>query len=358
MKVLLLAKYDQAGASSRYRTLQYLDYLNKKGIKVTTQSLLDSEYIGNIFSKKKTSIFYYLKQYSKRLATVLFQKNNYDLCWIEGELFPYLPFFIEKFFLPKRFVVEYDDAIFHNYDMHRRSIVRRLLGKKISHIMQASQHVIVGNDYVKQYALQAGADKVTVLPTVVDAQVYQPSTEEKKQDDKIVIGWLGSPTTVKYLGAIEPVLQAIAKKAQIKLCVIGGEYKLENMDTICHHWPDKWSEAEEIALLNQIDIGIMPLVDSSWERGKCGFKLIKYMAFAKPVIASPVSSNCEIVVHGENGYLAESEKEWEEALLALITNATECRAFGQKGRERMVEKYSLQTTAPILYNVLQESASC
>lgn len=357
MKVLLLAKYDQAGASSRYRTLQYLGYLNKKGIEVTPQSLLDSEYITHIFAKKKPSLFYYLKRYFTRFTTLLFHKHKYDLCWIEGELFPYLPFFIEKFFLPKHFVVEYDDAIFHNYDMHRRSLVRWLLGKKIPQIMSASQHVIVGNDYVKNYALVAGASKVTVLPTVVDAEVYQPAPQQNKKKEKIVIGWLGSPTTIKYLNTIEPVFQAIAEKAPIKLCIIGGEYKLENIDTLCHHWPDKWSEAEEIALLNQIDIGIMPLVDSAWEKGKCGFKLIKYMACAKPVIASPVSSNCEIVVHGVNGYLAESAKEWEEALLKLIADAAECSAFGQKGRERMVEKYSLQTTAPILHAVLRESAS-
>lgn len=357
MKVLLLAKYDKSGASSRYRTLQYLDYLKEQGIDVTVDSLLDRDYISRIFSGQKTSFSYYLKRYFKRFNLLLFKKKEFDLCWIEGELFPYLPFFLEKLLLPEYYVAEYDDAIFHNYDMHRLPWIRKLLGQKIQKIMQRSRHVVVGNEYVKEYVLAAGIDKVTILPTVVDANIYQPCVNAPKKDSPVVIGWLGSPTTVKYLSVIEPVLRAVAEKANVKLCVIGGEYQLDGIETLCHHWPDKWSESEEIALLNQIDIGIMPLIDSSWERGKCGFKLIKYMACAKPVIASPVSTNKEIVVHGQNGYLAQTAKEWEDFLLKLVSDAELCRQYGQAGRKRMLESYSLQMTAPLLCDVLYNAVS-
>ncbi|MBA3662135.1 MAG: glycosyltransferase family 4 protein [Gammaproteobacteria bacterium] len=353
MKILLLAKYDQAGASSRYRTLQYLSYLQSQGIEVVVNSLLDAKYINYIFSNKKPSFLYYVKAYFKRAYLLTFQKKKYDLCWIEGELFPYLPFGLENFFLPKKYIAEYDDAIFHNYNLHRIKLIRACLGKKISKVMKYSHHVIVGNEYVKAYALTEKVANITILPTVVDANIYKPNKSTTRlPDSKIIIGWLGSPTTVKYLNIIKSALLAVAKKTNVKLCVIGGEYEVEGIETESFHWPSNWSESEEIALLNQIDIGIMPLIESPWEKGKCGFKLIKYMACAKPVIASPVSMNCEIVEHGINGYLAETLADWELYLLKLIENAQERKQFGEAGRMRMIKKYSLQATSPTLHHIL------
>lgn len=355
MNVLLLTKYDQSGASSRYRTLQYLNYLKNRGINVTVNSLLDSSYIEKIFARKKISFLYYVKRYFLRLYFLLFKIKKNDLVWVEGELFPYIPFFIEKFLLPSRYVVEYDDAIYHNYDMHKKSLVRKLFANKIKNIMKKSSHVIVGNDYVKEYAEKAGANKITTLPTVVDATVYAPS-EINHDNDEVTIGWLGSPTTVKYMRLIDPVLKSIAQKTNVRLSIIGGEYQVDGIKTSYHHWPDKWSQAEEIDLLNKIDIGVMPLIDSPWERGKCGFKLIKYMACAKPIIASPVSMNNEIVQHGINGYLADTLAEWEEYLLNLINDAALRKKYGESGRKYMMDRYSLQATAPVIFSILEASA--
>ncbi len=354
MKILLLAKYDYAGASSRYRTLQYLDFLKQNGIHVTVNSLLDNRYISKIYSNQKASFFYSFVRYLKRALLLFLNKNKYDLYWIEGELFPYIPLFLEKIFLPKKYIVEYDDAIFHNYDLHRSKLVRFLLGTKIKKIMKKGQHVIVGNEYVKQYAKEAGTEKITILPTVVDANVYKPDPKIST-NEATVVGWLGSPSTVKYISQIEPVLLAIAKKHNVKFHVIGGEYNLKGIETFCYHWPNKWSEEEEIHLLNQIDIGIMPLIDSSWEKGKCGFKLIKYMACAKPVIASPVSTNIEIITDGVTGYLANSFNDWEDKLVSLIKDKEKSSRFGLEGRKKMVNHYSLQYTAPILCNILKNS---
>ena len=354
MKVLLLTKYDYSGASSRYRTLQYLSILKEKGIDIVTSPLLDSHHIKKIFAKQKVSFLYYLRRYFKRIFLLLLKRKKFDVVWIEGEIFPYVPFFLENFFLPNRYVAEYDDAIFHNYDQHRFFFIRRLLGKKIDQIMSKSQHVVVGNEYVKNHAYQAGAKKVTILPTVVDAMVYAPDSPVLCEENiPVVIGWLGSPTTVKYLKLIESVFVSIAKKANIKLSVIGGEYCPEGVPTECYHWPNEWSEAEEIAYLKKIDIGIMPLIDSPWEQGKCGFKLIKYMACAKPMVASPVSTNKEIVIHGENGYLANTLEEWESYLLALIRDADKRQRFGEAGRKNMLETYSLQVTAPMMCHILK-----
>ncbi len=353
MKILLLTKYDYSGASSRYRTLQYLPYLRKHGLSIEVSSLLDEKHIHNRFAGKTSSLWYFIKRYLKRLRVLITQRKKFDIFWIEGELFPYLPFFLEKWFLPKNYVAEYDDAIFHNYDQHRLKIVRWLLTKKISQIMKYSRHVVVGNHYVEEYALKANAPKVSILPTVVDEKVYCASMGEKSSHSPIVIGWLGSPTTVKYLSLIESALTQVAQKVDIQLMVIGGEYpSINGVNTVCYHWPHQWSEKEEIAWLRQIDIGIMPLVDSPWEKGKCGFKLIKYMGCAKPVIASPVSSNNDIVIPEKTGYLADTMKDWEASLLNLIQNNEARRQFGEAGRERMVEKYSLHATAPLMYHVL------
>jgi glycosyltransferase involved in cell wall biosynthesis len=219
--------------------------------------------------------------------------------------------------------------------------------------MQYSKHVIVGNKYVQEYAIKVKAPRVTILPTVVDANVYTPSGSKQNSNKPVIIGWLGSPTTVKYLSLIEAVLARVAKQASIKLMIIGGKYPLiPEVNMVCYHWPNQWSEKEEVTWLNQIDIGVMPLTDSPWEKGKCGFKLIKYMGCAKPVVASPVSSNNDIVTHGVTGYLASTEKEWEEHLLTLIYDMERSIQFGTAGRLKMLEKYSLQSTAPILHRIL------
>lgn len=353
--ILYLSRFDESGAAPRYRVYQYFDSFQQVGITITAKPLLDIKYLNKLYFAKKRSKLYLLNKYFKRACFLLFNKSKYDLVLMDGELFPFIPFFLEKFFLPKQYIIDQDDAIFHTYDQHSSWIVRALLGNKISYIWKNSLHIIVGNAYVEEKARALGAKSVSVLPTVVDANKYKPRPiPTQNNHNQIIIGWVGSPTTVHALGLIKDVLINVAKKTNIALHVIGADFTLEGVNVVCENWKNGWSEAQEIHMIHQIDIGIMPLYDSPYEKGKCGFKLIKYMACAKPSIASPVSMNKEIIDHDKNGYLANSLEEWEKYLLMLIDDANKRKHFGMAGREKMLQSFSLQATAPHFCRILKQ----
>lgn len=354
--LLYIPRFDESGAAPRYRVYQYFASLKAQGFTITAKPLLDIRYLHNLYFNKKRSYFHIFKCYLKRAIFLLFNKSKFDLVLMDGELFPFLPYFVEKWFLPKHFIIDQDDAIFHTYDVHKSWLVRFLLADKIKQVWHKSQHVIVGNEYTKSKAYDMGLTRVTALPTVVNADVYKPTAQSRHAfRDCIVIGWVGSPTTIQSMTHIEPALIKVASKANIVLYVIGADYQLPGVNVICQNWQQGWSEAEEIKFTNEIDIGIMPLLDKPYERGKGGFKLIKYMACAKPIMASPVSINVEIVEHGVNGYLASTCDEWERYLLMLIENAEKRKEFGLAGREKMLKNYSLQAMAPKFCHILSEA---
>jgi glycosyltransferase involved in cell wall biosynthesis len=273
---------------------------------------------------------------------------HYDLVWIEKELFPFLPAWGERMLrlLKTPYAVDYDDAVFHTYDTHPSALVRRLLVKKIDHVMQHAALVTAGNYYLVERARSAGAARVEYLPTVIDLDRYPtPTAAPRDASEPVTIGWIGSPSTVRYLERVASVLRRIAGEMNVRIVVVGAkagalpnglaEYK-------------EWSEDTEVAQVTRFDIGIMPLEDSPWERGKCGYKLIQYMACGKPVVASPVGINKDIVVHGGNGFLATSQAEWEHYLKVLVSDAGMRREMGSLGRRIVEERYCIQKTAPML----------
>jgi glycosyltransferase involved in cell wall biosynthesis len=353
MRLLILSRFDECGAGPRYRFYQFLSLFEQKGIRVEIQALLDKKYLNSVYSNQARPFTHLFKIYAKRAWFLLLNKNRYDVVFMDSELFPYVPFFLERWFLPKKYFIDQDDAVFHRYDTHQSFWIRKLFGGKIAKVIRNSQGIIVGNTYLKEHAVRAGMHNVVVLTTTVDAQIYKPQVESLKPGpDAVIIGWVGSPTTVRYLELIKPALIAVAKKRNIILSVVGASYALPGVTVHSQNWVDGWNEQEEIALTNKIDIGIMPVIDGPFERGKCGFKIIKYMACAKPVIASPVGLDPGIVDHGKNGYIATSLAEWEEYLLLLIDDAQRRENFGRYGREKMLEKYSLQAAFPALYDFL------
>lgn len=354
LKLLVLSRFDASGAGPRYRVYQYFDHFREMGLEIVEKPLFDIEYIDNIFKKNKRSFSLILKKYFQRALFLLFNKSRFDMVLMDGELFPFVPFFLEKLFLPKTYIMDQDDAIFHTYDLNRSFLVRALFKNKIDQTMKNSCHVVVGNSYVMERALSVGAPKVTAIPTVIDADKYKPSSKPAA-NKKIVIGWVGSPPTVSYLSLIEPALKNLAKKEDFVLYVIGAKYSLDGVNVLYNDWPDGWSEEKEIELTNNIDIGIMPLCDGLWEKGKCGLKLIKYMGCAKPMVASNIGMNPEIIDHGLNGYLASSLEDWENYLSILIRDAEKREQFGKHGREKMLKQFSLEVAAPVFCDILKQN---
>lgn len=353
MRLLMLPRYDALGASSRLRMLQYIPALQASGFDVHVAPLLDDGYVTDLYAGS-VSVWKVARAYLRRLR-MLWSASGYDVVWMEKELFPWLPAWIETYLLPKTIpvVADYDDAVFHRYDQHRFGLVRWVLGNKIDRVMQRADLVTVGNGYLAERATHAGARHVEWLPTVVDLDRY-PLIARKSASDKVTIGWIGSPATAHYLHALTDALQEVASSHPLR-CVAIGARADQLQGTPFEAWA--WSESAEVGMLDQFDIGIMPLPDEPWEQGKCGYKLIQYMACGVPVVASPVGVNVDIVQAGENGQLAHTPTEWVQTISLLAGDAGLRQRMGAAGRQSVETIYSLQAQAMRLAGMLRNAGS-
>lgn len=350
MSVLLLTKYACSGASSRYRSFQYIPFLKQAGIDCKISPLFDDEYLVNRYRNGSGSKLDIVRALLRRVGA-LFTVRKYDLVVIEYELLPYFPALFERLlsYMGVRYVVDYDDALFHQYDQHCNPLVRKLLRNKIATVMKHAAVVVAGNAYLANYAIQAGVKRVETIPTVIDLDRYPLPTFKSNEEGVFTIGWVGSPSTAKYLKAIAPALSAVCGDGKARLILIGsGSIELPGVEVEVL----PWSEKSEVNLIHTFDIGIMPLPDEMWARGKCGFKLIQYMACGLPVIASPVGVNNEIVEQGGNGLLASTTDEWKQAMMQFMADAELRKKMGAAGRRKVEEQYCLQVTAPKLVALL------
>lgn len=355
MQLLALPRYARAGASSRYRFYQYFPYLQQNGFQIASAPLLDDRYIQNLNAKTGQSKIKIVVAYWKRIQSLL-RSKRFDLIWLQGEAFPWVPAGIERLLMKAGvpYVVDYDDAWFHRYDQHPSKQVRRLLGHKIDAVMRGAALVVAGNAYIEERARAAGARQTAILPTVVDLSRY-PTAPAVRPAGPVTVGWIGSSSTAKYLVQLQEPLQRLCAERQAEVIVIGASgLKLEGVPVR----EVAWAEDSEVSQMQAFDLGLMPLPDTSWERGKCGLKLIQYMSTFLPVIASPVGMNVDIVDHGVNGYLASSNNEWHEALDGLACDPLLRQNMGESGRKKVEEKYALAGAAPILHSLLKQSAHC
>lgn len=347
MNILILTRYDSLGASSRMRFLLYLKYLDAEGINYDINFLVTNNELRSFYNGKRNFLSL-LKAYFLRLR-ILLQISSYDLVFIEKELFPWVPYFIESLFLRKiKYVIDFDDAIFHNYDLSKFRIVRAIYGNKIDFLMRASALVLAGNEYLASRARLSLANHVQILPTVVDLNKYAVKNyANPTQEIKLV--WIGTPSTVHYLTALNGVFVKLAQIFKFKLVVIGARVSMPGVEIEEVAWLEK-SENDSIV---KCDIGIMPLSDSPWERGKCGYKIIQYMASGLPVVASNIGVNSSIISNG-NGFLANNDLEWYNILVRLMSDSSLRMKIGFNGRECVESKYCVQRTGPVLVNFLKD----
>jgi len=354
MNVLYLTKYCRNGASSRLRSYQYFSLLNEKGFSVTVKPFFDENYLNQLYSNINTSKISLANLYFKRFST-LFTIYKYDSIVIEKELFPYFFSWFEKilFILNIKYIVDYDDAIFHNYDLSDNKFIRFFLKNKIANVMKYSDCVLAGNTYLASKAVQSRATKVIVFPTVIDINKYK-TKECFKDKNKIVIGWIGSPTTFKYVKSIAPILSKLNKMHPFELHIIGVAEKLDFNGIVKYI---KWSEVDEVNLLSKLDIGIMPLENTPWELGKCAYKIIQYMGCGLPVVASSIGANKEVIDHGKNGFLVENEKDWIEKLILLLNDSHLRKQFGEDGRKKIERKFSLHNNLQKLILLFKDGSA-
>jgi glycosyltransferase involved in cell wall biosynthesis len=254
--------------------------------------------------------------------------------------------------LGRRFVVDLDDAIFHTYDRHPSPLFRELLGRKIDIVFNRATTVVVGNEYIAKRARRAGAPRVIMVPTTVDHLAY--ADQKPSVHDKLTIGWIGSSATAPYLRTIAPELEQLCNSHSARLRLIGVDrHNFECSDVTLRNW----SEETELGELASCDIGLAPMSDGYWERGKCGLRAIQYMATGIPALAANVGVLPTIVRHGETGFVYRDGAEFARYARQLADDPELRRRMGAAGRERVAECYSIHGWADTIADVLVDAAS-
>lgn len=352
MEVAAFTRHGREAASTRQRLLQYLPALRDAGINVRFEALLGDDYVRGLAEGGSFSRLDIAKSFLKR-ARFLLSGPRADIVWVYAELFPYLPGWFERLALSrsKAVVYDFDDAFFHTYDASPNPLVRRLLGRKLEPLLRRASACCCGNGYLQDYASRF-CRRTIILPTVVDAEAYKPRPSGPDAGRPLVIGWIGSPTTWRYVQPILPVLAMLARDRGIRVHVVGAGVRAEQASFPGLQLID-WAEHREVADVQAMDIGIMPVPDEIWARGKSGYKLIQYMACGMPVVASPVGVNREIVTHGETGFHASTLEDWHKYLNLLLDDAALRLRMGSAGRKLVLQHYSLQAHAPRLIELFR-----
>ena len=347
IKVLGLALYGPLAASHRYRLGQYVSGLAGMGIDLHINHLMGDDYLRARFNGGSLPLVAMLKDGLGRFED-LWRQNDYDIVMLQCELIPLMPGWLERALIRKPYLYDFDDAFYLKYRSGRMRLAEPLLGRKFDSVIMGASAVTAGNHVLANYAKRHNTN-THYLPTVVDTTRYLPKTTSR--DSPIfTVGWIGSPSTAIYLSELIAPLSVIGQEGAVRFIVIGGKApKIPNVSVI----ELDWHEHAELDLINSFDVGVMPLPDDDWARGKCAFKLIQYMACALAVIASPVGANVD-VVNAECGLLASTSQEWLDALRLMRDQPTVRAKMGEAGRARVVQDYSLHQNLPVLASVIRK----
>ncbi len=326
----------------RFRFEQYLQILEQNGFECTLSPLLN---------EKDDKVFYGKGNVLKKMLIVLKgwfiryndlkQAGQFDLIFIFREAFFTGSFYFEKKFKEKnvKLIFDFDDSIWiDNVSNSNKAFAFLKDASKTSHIIPLCDLVFAGNQYLKEYALQFNKN-VEIIPTTIDTHEY--TKVDIVRSEKIIIGWSGSITTIQHFKYAISVLEKIKEKYKdrVEIKVIGdSNYINSNLNVRGL----AWNKATELADLSSFDIGIMPLPDDEWAKGKCGLKGLQYMALEIPTIMSPVGVNTEIIQDGVNGFLATTDQEWFDKLSLLIESKELRERVGKAGRKTVVDKYSVE----------------
>lgn len=348
IRALGLALYGPLAASTRYRLGQYIPGLRQQGIDLRVSSLLGDDYLRQRFAGDALPVRSVIEAGIRRLRDL--RAGDYDVAVLHCELFPLLPGGLEHRLLGKKpYLYDFDDAFYLKYRSGRLGALRPMLGDKFDYVMEGAAGITAGNQTLATYAGRHNRN-VMCLPTVVDTARYTPG--RCTANDVFCVGWIGSPSTAPYLELLRAPLQRLAATSPVRLIVVGGRAPvIPGVDVV----EVPWQEETEVAQIRRFDVGVMPLPDTEWARGKCAFKLIQYMACGIPVVGSRVGANID-VVEPTCGFLASSDAEWLAALQAIRDDRTLAETMGQNARSRIEQSYSLQGNLPRLATVIHDVA--
>jgi glycosyltransferase involved in cell wall biosynthesis len=339
----------------RFRIEQWEPLLLQRGVEITYAPFENELLHGLLYQTGNLGgkLAHVSRGFARRLS-VINSVREFDAVYIFREAALLGPAVFERMIQRRRvpIVFDFDDAIFVSYRSPSNGYLSYLkFAAKTKTICRLASHVMVGNSYLAEYARQFNSN-VTIVPTTIDTEKY--SVRQKNPDDVPVVGWTGSFSTVQHLDTLRSALQKLARQEKFRLRVIGTpEYHLEGVEVEAL----RWCSQTELADLRPVDIGIMPLPNDAWSKGKCGLKALQFMAMGIPTICSPVGVNTEIIQDGENGFIANTEQEWIDQLGRLLRSPTLRAQIGLAGRATVEQKYSAIAQVPRVYEVLESIAS-
>lgn len=359
MNVLFIPYGTEKAPATRYRVMQYLPYLGKALVGYRVFSAI-SNFSTSVMIKSpdfrpSLKFLYYVYVYIERMIRsfyIIIIARKFDIIFLQRTTFPFkLEALLNK--INRNIVFDIDDAIYMA-DNQSNDIVTRfkkyIKEREVASVLRISKAVIVENDYIKDFVSRY-CKNISKIPGPIDTERFYIKHKEKK--GRITIGWIGSPATTPYLHMLDSVFKGIKKKYNFVEFKFIGLGKYENHDI--EFEKIEWSYETEVGELQTFDIGVMPMPDDEWTRGKLGCKMLQYMAVGIPAVVSYTPTNAEIIKDKENGYFARTAAEWLGILSALIEDENLRRSAGEKGRLSVIEKCSLEQNTNRLIDIFKRT---
>ncbi len=343
-RILFLVPYPlEIAPSQRFRFEQYFEALAEKGFEYEVKPFLDESAMiylyeqGNFLRKVWKVLFGLLNRFFQLLLL-----SKYDYVFIHREAAPVGPpvfeWLITKVF-QKKVIFDFDDAIWLKNTSSTNSVISWFKRyRNADNVCSWAWKVSCGNEYLASHARQFNQN-VLVNPTTIDTENLHNRVREFSTD-KITIGWTGTHSTIKYLDALIPTLKRLEYEFDFNLLVIADRkptFELKSLQFL------QWNKQTEIDDLLKMDVGLMPLEDDKWAKGKCGFKALQYMALGVPAIVSPIGVNTNIVDHASNGWICDTEVEWEQTLRSILTKQMKLKDFSDAARAKIEQHYSVKS---------------
>jgi hypothetical protein len=341
MKVLFLTQTTELGPSSRYRVYQLVPHLQKLGIECEISPAIDSETYARLYlgAGKAPKLSAWRAVWNRR-RTDLRRVDQFDVVFVQKGAFPGLYSGVEREIAARKpLVFDFDDAVWLPRQGGARLLRALHRERAVQDILDCSAAVIAGNGFLAEYASRFNRN-VSVVPSAIDVDAYPRAA------DSNVVGWIGSRTTLPYLKFLKPVFEYVGVTPRV---IASGDPARLGFAVDFRPWRLETEKDE----LSQIGIGIAPLPDTPWERGKCGVKILQYMACGMPVVASPVGVNTQIVIHGVSGFLVREIGEWQETLAKLMAHPKLRQQLAAAGRETVKKRFGIQGAAERVAAVLR-----
>ncbi|MFI5372592.1 MAG: glycosyltransferase family 4 protein [Candidatus Eisenbacteria bacterium] len=358
LSVFAMVPYPPDGASARYRAYQMVTPLAALGVRMEVRSLLDGPGFGALYRHGSAPAkLWHLARGCRRRWAELAEAGRYDLAFVHRDLWPFLGDASLRRLAARqpRWVYDFDDSVWlPNVSEANRAFAWLKPTVQYARLAAGARGVAAGNAWLATWARaqRPGTDPadVSVIPTAVDTVRWAP---RPRGDGPLRLTWIGSHSTVHYLDPLRPLLPGLARRhPDLELHVIGARFACDGVRVVEH----EWSLDHEVEATARCDIGLAPLPDDPWSRGKCGLKLLLYMALGLPVVASNIGVQPEIVRDGINGRLAGTPVEFIDAVDALLASAVERRRLGAAARADVEAGYSVRAVAPRLATLFARAA--